>query len=67
MTVVYRIEFFVQYYGDCFRALCEVLGECLGKYDYAGDSLVAVDLEAREAEAMEVVKSLATGDIAGFR
>ena len=59
-------EFFVQYYGDCFRTLCEVLGECLGKYDYAGDSLVAVDLEARKAEAMEVVKSLATGDVAGF-
>ena len=46
--------------------MCEVLGECLAEHAYSNDFLVAVDLEGRESEETEVVRSLDTGDVAGL-
>ena len=59
-------ELFVQYYRDCFSTLCDVLGECLGEYDYPGDFLATANLEERESEAVEALESLDADDVAEF-
>ena len=58
--------FFVQYYRHCFSALCHVLGERLGEYDYPGDFLATSNLEERESEAVEALESLDADDVAEF-
>ena len=51
-------ELFVQYYRDCFSTLYDVLGECLGEYDYPGDFLAIANLEGDRCEKNEAQRKV---------